>query len=161
MAISQSKMPSSRRSQNRWFWTDASFEERSIWIQLTSVAVGLGAYVIAAGRMLYDGIDLLAAYMPLFAIAVVFIVAVNVAGHIAAAIASRPEGRDERDRLITWRAESNSSWILGVGVIVAIIGLIAPIGEVWIAHLLLLSLFVAEVVKDLNQLVYYRRGATV
>jgi hypothetical protein len=112
---------------------------------------------LAAGGMLYDGIDLLVAYMPLFAVAVVFIVAVNVAGHIAAAIASRSEGRDERDRLITWRAESNSAWILGVGVIVAIIGLIVLIGEVWIAHLLL-SLFAAEVVKDVNQLVYYRLG---
>jgi hypothetical protein len=85
-------------------------------------------------------------------------VGVNVAGHIVAAIASRPEGRDERDQAIMWRAVSNSSWILGGGVIVAIVGLIAPIGEVWVAHLLLLSLFAAEAVKDISQLVYYRLG---
>lgn len=158
MAVSRSRVPSSPPSRNRRVWADASFDEKSVWIQLASVVVGLGAYFVVAGRMLFDGIDVLAAYMPLFAVAVVLIVAVNVAGHTVAAIASRPEGRDERDRLITWRAESNSSWILGVGAIVAIIGLIAPIGEVWVAHLLLLSLFAAEVAKDVNQLVYYRRG---
>lgn len=158
MAVSQSKVPSNRPSHSRWFWADASFAEKSVWIQLTSVAVGLGVYFIAAGRMLFAGLDVLSAYMPLFAVAVALIVAVNVAGHVVAATVSRPEGRDERDRLIRWRAESNSSWMLGVGVIAAIVCLIAPIGEVWIAHLLLLSLFAAEVVKDVNQLVYYRRG---
>jgi uncharacterized membrane protein HdeD (DUF308 family) len=158
MAVSRSRVPSSPPSRNRWAWADASFDEKSVWIQLASVVVGLGAYFVVAGRMLFDGIEVLAAYMPLFALAVVLIVAVNVAGHIVAAIASRPEGRDERDRLITWRAESNSSWILGVGVIVAIIGLVVPVGEVWVAHLLLLALVAAEVAKDVNQLVYYRRG---
>jgi hypothetical protein len=36
--------------------------------------------------------------------------------------------------------------------------MIAAVGEVWVAHLLLLSLFLAEVAKDITQIVYYRRG---
>jgi hypothetical protein len=96
--------------------------------------------------------------MPLFAVAAVFIVAVNVAGHVAVAIASRRDGPDQRDRLIGWRAESFSSWILGAGVLVAIGGLVVSVGAVWVAHLLLLSLFLAEITKDVAQLVYYRQG---
>ena len=77
---------------------------------------------------------------------------------MAVAIASRPDGRDERDRLISWRAESNSSWILAVGILTAITCMIVSVGEVWVAHLLLLSLFIAEITKDIVKLVYYRRG---
>ncbi len=136
----------------------ASFEEKSVWIQLVSLMIGLGGYFVVAGRMLLGGVSELTAFMPLFAVAVALIVAVNVAGHVVAAIASRPDGPDERDRLIGWRAESNSSWILGVGVLAAIACLIGSVGEVWIAHLLLGSLFIAEVAKDIGQIVYYRRG---
>ena len=137
---------------------NASFEEKSVWIQLISIVIGLGVYFVVAGRMLFNGVNELVAFMPLFAFAVVFIVAVNVTGHVVAAIASRAEDPDERDRIIAWRAESNSSWILGVGVLAAIACLIVSVEEVWVAHLLLLSLFIAEVAKDVNQLVYYRRG---
>lgn len=158
MATTKSDAPRSRRFNQPKFLRDASFEEKSVWIQLTSITVGLGLYFIVAGNMLLNGVNVLFAFVPVFTFAVVLIVAVNVAGHIAAAVASRPDGRDERDRLIAWRAESNSSWILGVGVIAAIICLIASVGEVWVAHLLLLSLFVAEAAKDVMQLVYYRRG---
>ena len=81
-----------------------------------------------------------------------------VIGHVAVAIVSRTDGRDERDRLIEWRAESNSSWILGAGVVMAICGLIVSVDAVWIAHFLLVSLLIAEVAKLGSQLVYYRRG---
>ena len=158
MAVSQRKVSRSRPSHKPRFSMNASFEEKSVWIQLISLVIGLGAYFVIAGSMLYNGVHVLIAYMPLFAVAVVFIVAVNVTGHIVAAVTGRPDSPDERDRLIAWRAESNSSWILGVGVIAAIAGMVVSLGEVWIAHLLLLSLFMAEVVKDVSQLVYYRRG---
>jgi len=158
MAISKSKAPRRRPSHQSMVPMNASFEEKSVWIQLVSLVFGLGLYFAVAGSMLLGGVAVLAAYMPLFAVAVAFIVAVNVTGHIAVAIASRPDGPDERDRLIGWRAESNSSWILGVGVIVAIGCMTLSVGEVWVAHLLLLSLFIAEVAKDVAQIVYYRRG---
>ena len=157
MATTRRQFPPSRPSKTR-FPMNASFEEKSVWIQLISLVTGLGLYFAVAVSMLYNGATVLIAFMPLFAFAVVFIVAVNVAGHAVLAIASRPDGPDERDRLIAWRAESNSSWILGAGVIAAIGCIILSIGDVWVAHLLLLSLFIAEVVRNVNQLVYYRRG---
>ena len=137
---------------------DTSFEEKSVWIQLSSLVVGLGGYLVVAGLMLSDGVSALPAFVPVFAVAVVLIVAINVAGHVVAAIASGGDGADERDRLIGWRAESRSSWILGVGVIGAIIALILSVDGVWVAHLLLISLFSSEVAKEVLQIVSCRRG---
>ncbi len=137
---------------------NTSFEEKSVWIQLISLVVGLGGYLVVAGFMLSNGVSLLPPFVPVFALAIVLIVAVNVAGHVVASIFSRPDEADERDRLIDWRAESRSSWILAVGVIGAIIALILSVGGVWVAHLLLISLFGSEVAKNVLQIVYYSRG---
>lgn len=135
-----------------------SFEEKSVWIQLVSVAIALGAYFAVAATMHANGVDILIPYMPLLVLAVVVIVVINVAGHIVAAITGRPEKRDERDRLITWRAESNSGWILAVGAMGAITAMLFGLGDVLVAHILLASLFIAEIVGFTLQLVYYRRG---
>lgn len=136
----------------------ASFEEKSVWVQLVATSGVLGAYFVVAGRMYAVGVRHLVPYVPLFAVAVVALVAVLVVGHIAVVVASRPEGRDERDRLIGWRAESHSGWILASGVILAIMGMIASYDDVLVAHLLLLSLLVSQVTAFVLQLVYYRRG---
>lgn len=137
---------------------DMSFEEKSVWIQLGSLVVGLGGYLVVAGLMLSNGVRVLPPFVPVFVVAIFLIVAVNIAGHVVAAVTSRSDEADERDRLIGWRAESGSSWILGVGVIGAIMALILSVGGVWVAHLLLISLFGSEVTKDVLQIVYYRRG---
>ena len=135
-----------------------SFEERSVWIQLVGTVLGLGAYFVVAGLMLARGVSALPAYAALFGVAVVLMVILLVAGHIVAAVAARPEGRDERDRLIEWRAESSSSWLLAMGVLAAVTGMLFSIDEVWLAHLLLLSLFLSEVLGFVLRLLYYRRG---
>lgn len=137
---------------------NASFEEKSVWIQLVGMVAVLGGYFVVAARMLSNGTTVLGAFVPLFIAAVVLLVVVLVVGHIAVAIAGRPDGRDERDRRIGWRAGSNSSWLLGAGVLTAITGLVISIEAVWIAHLLLLSMLLSEVVGFIFRLVYYRRG---
>ena len=98
------------------------------------------------------------AYVPVFVVAVVLMVIVIVVGHIAAALAGRPDGRDERDRQIGWRAESNSGWLVATGVLTGISAMVASVPDVYVAHLLLLSLFLSELLKLVLQLVYYRRG---
>jgi uncharacterized membrane protein HdeD (DUF308 family) len=137
---------------------NASFEEKSVWIQLVGMVLVLGAYFVVAGRMLAAGVTALPAYAALFAVAVVLMVILLVTGHVVAAIASRPEGRDERDRLIGWRAEHNSSWLLATGVLSAVTAMVFSVDPVWVAHLLLLSLFLSEVLGFVLRLVYYRRG---
>lgn len=135
-----------------------SFEEKSVWVQFLSLVLVLGAYFIISGFMLARGVLALAPYVPLFAVAVVLLIIVLILGHALAAVTGRAEPRDERDRLIGWRAESNSSWLLGAGAFTAICALIAGIAPVWIAHLLLASLFASEILKLSLQILYYRRG---
>ncbi len=137
---------------------NSSFQERVVWITLVSLLVVLGAYFVVAGFMLQAGVTQLVAYVPLFAITVVLLVASMAAASIVAAIVGRPEPADERDRLFGWRAESSSSWIVGVGVLMAITAMVLGVDNVWTAHLLLLSLLLSEVVKATLQLVFYRRG---
>ncbi len=135
-----------------------SFEERSVWVQLVSLVVVLGGYFVVAGLMMREGVPVLIAFLPLFVVAVVLLVIVLALGHIIALFWGKPEGRDERDRLIEWRADSNASYVLGGGVLIAIAGMVFEINSVWIAHLLFLLLLLSEVLKLTMQLVYYRRG---
>ena len=137
---------------------NTSFEETSVWIQLGATVLGLGGYFVVAARMHAAGVTALPAYVPLFVVAVVLMVLLLTVGHAVAAIVHRPEGRDERDRLIGWRAESNSSWLLGAGVLAAVTAMICSVDNVWIAHLLLMSLVASEVPAFVLRLVYYRRG---
>jgi hypothetical protein len=137
---------------------DTSYEERSVWVQLVSLAVVLGGYFVVAGVMMRDGVPVLIAFLPLFVVAVVLLVIVLALGHILALFWGKPEGRDERDRLIEWRADSNASHVLGGGVLIAITGMVFEINNVWIAHLLFLLMLLSEVLKLTMQLVYYRRG---
>ncbi len=137
-----------------------SFEEESVWIQLISTGVILGAYFFVAGVMMAQGVDHLVPYIPVFAVAVVLLVVVLTLGHILAAIAGRPGQRDERDRVIAWRAEHNSSWLLAVGVFVAIGAMVAGVETVWIAHGLLASVYASELLRFAFQIKYYRLGVS-
>jgi hypothetical protein len=118
----------------------------------------LGSYFAIAALMVSNGTTAMIAFVPLFIAAVVLLVVVLTVGHVVIAIAGRLDGRDERDQQIEWRAESNSSWILGAGVITAIAGLVVAVEPVWIAHLLLFSMLLSEVARFTLQIIYYRRG---
>ena len=137
---------------------NASFEEKSVWITLASLLTVFGYYFVVAGGLLAEGVTELAPYLPLLVVTVVLLVVVLVAAHTIVAIASRPDGRDERDRIISWRAEHNSSWLLATGVLGAIFGLALSIEAVWIANGLMFALFLSEVLGHSLQLFYYRRG---
>ena len=104
------------------------------------------------------GVTAVIAYAPTFAVTVALLVTMLVTAHIVVAVANRPDGRDERDQIIGWRAENNSSWLLASGIFLAIVALALPIERVWIANGLLLALFLAEVLKRALQIYYYRRG---
>lgn len=136
----------------------ASFEERSAWIQLTSLVVALGGYFIAAGVLLAEGATELTACMPLFVMAIVVVIVINVVFHVLAAVAGRAEDADERDRVIVWRAEAGSGWVLACGVFFALCALLFRLAPVWTAHLLLLFWFLSDTLRCALQLRYYRAG---
>ncbi len=137
----------------------ASFEEKSAWITLVCLLVLFTGYFAVAAQMLAAGVTESAVpYVPVFTLVVILLVVVLSVGHTIAAVTNRPEGRDERDRIIAWKAENHSSWLLGVGVLAAAFALATPIGPAWIANGLLMALFLAELLKHSLQPFYYRRG---
>lgn len=136
----------------------ASFEEKSVWVQLGAMLVGLGAYFVIAGRMLASGVREMNAFVPLFIAAVVVMVILMIVAYIVAALARTPEGRDERDRLIAWKAGHRSAWLAAAGAFAAVTCMATGVDAVWTANLLLLSLALAEVLGFVLQIVYYRRG---
>jgi hypothetical protein len=138
---------------------NASFEEQSVRITLGSLVAVYVLYFFLAGRMLLAGVTEVIAFAPLLVITTVLLVVVLSLGHVIVAVATRVEGRDERDELIEWRAEHNSSWVLGAGAFLAICGLATSVGPAWIANGLLASMFLSEVLKRLLQLHYYQRGS--
>jgi len=136
----------------------ASFEEKSAWVQLAAILVGMGAYLVIAGQLLASGVRHTAPFTALFAVAVVGLVLILIAGHAAAAATSRPEPPDERDRLIAWRAEHHASWLLGAGAILAIACLALGVENVWTANLLVLALAASEALAMSLRILWYRRG---
>lgn len=136
-----------------------SFEERSVWVQLVGLGLVLGGYFASVGPMLARGVTHMAPYIAVFAVCLVLLIVVEIVGHIVAAVVGTPEDADERDRLIGWKAEARSSWVLGVGVFGAIGMLAFGVEAVWVANGLLLSLFASEMLKLVLQVVSYRRGA--
>ena len=137
---------------------ETSFEEKSVWIQLAGMVLVLGGYFAIAGTMLARDATTIAPFIPLFIIATILMVVVFAAGHAVAAMAGRPESRDERDRLISWRAEARSAWVLGAGVIVAIGCMAISMSTAWIANILILSMFLSQVLCLTLQIISYRRG---
>ena len=139
----------------------ASFEEKSVWVQLVTMLLVMGAYFVVAGGMMAEGVMKMAAYAGLFIVTVIAHVVLLVVGYIVAVVSGlprEPEDADERDRLIDWRSESRSAWIVGVGSLTAVTAMVFEVQNVWIAHILLLSMFLAELVKNSLQLLAYRRG---
>lgn len=137
-----------------------SFRETSAWITLVTVAVCFGVYFgsIATGSVSPRGFDTL----HLLILCVGALVMLQIVSHaVAAAIAPKDARapRDERERLIAWRAQSIGYYVLMVGVL----GLAAPghFGHpaVDLLNFALLDVVVATLVVAVAQIVMYRRSA--
>ncbi|MDG1891344.1 MAG: hypothetical protein P8L18_08535 [Verrucomicrobiota bacterium] len=136
----------------------SSFEEKSNLIQLGSMFLSFGVYVALAGSMFQGEEVRLMDFAPLVFVAILLLIFSNAAGHAVVAIASRRDTRDERDKLIEWRATMHVSWITPAGVICGIAGLFLEVQPILLAHLLLGSLFLSEMGKSLFRLYDYRSG---
>ena len=89
------------------------------------------------------------------------LVIVSVVGQIAVAVRSPKEAtapRDERERLITWRAGSVSAYVLEVVAFLAIALAMAQVDWFWIANTVLALWVLAEIVDGGVQLSLSRRG---
>ncbi len=143
---------------------EQSYAEKSAWVMLATLLAAFGWYFYSHGGALMAGSltfgDMLGAMIGL----VVLIVVVEVTFHVMLGIEAAHDSRlseltetDERDDLIDVKSERFASYILSSGAIGGIFSA-AFLSPVLTAHVLLLTLVTAEVVKLVSQLAYYRRG---
>jgi hypothetical protein len=105
-----------------------------------------------------------------FIFAVIAIVVIQIVYHIVLALESKPEPKDERDILIECKAYRNAYFSLATGAFLVISCVIMAVlmhdatpariivTPFLIVNLVLLFMVLAELVKYLSQLFYYRRG---
>ena len=145
---------------------DLSYQEKSILGSLLAMVVVYGYYFAAVLRD---------ASSPEFKVgrlvlAVIAIIVIEIVYHIVLALESKPEPKDERDILIECKAYRNAYFLLATGAFLVIACVImaglardaAPtriiVTPFITVNLVLFFMVLAELMKFLTQLYYYRRG---
>ncbi len=136
---------------------DLSFQEKSLWVMFLGMLVVFGYYFSMA--LPTDAVDVLPQHKVLFGVAVAYLVASQVAGHILIAIVDPRDETDERDRLIELKGTRVGSWVLAVGVFVTLVVAVQTQGNFLFTHVLLGSWVLAQLAETGSQLYLYRRGA--
>lgn len=134
-----------------------AFNEKSAWIMLAALLWIFGGYAWS----LYEAGSFGAGTTGVMIASIVAFVVVIVIAHIAAAILSPKSAdadEDERDRTIELRAEEVSGLVLGSAVFGALVAALVR-GEYLVANILFLGLAASELVKNLYQIILYRRSA--
>jgi hypothetical protein len=135
-----------------------SFREKSAWISLASLLIVFGVYFWNVARIIARKTAL--SDFPLFFSLLVALIVAEVVLHLLIAMQSPGDARtpkDERERLIELKATRIAFFVLLVGALVSIATMHLKVG-VWVmAHCVLLSVVVAEVVKFGTQIILYRR----
>ena len=145
---------------------DLSYQEKSILGSLITIVVVYGYYFAAVLRD---------ARQPEFnlgrlVLAVIAIIVIEIVYHIVLAIEQKPEPKDERDILIASKAYRNAYFLLATGAFLVIACVVmaglardaAPtriiVTPFITVNLVLFFMVLAELMKFLTQLFYYRRG---
>ena len=144
--------------------TDLTFEEKSNWISLLSILALYGVYFMGV----LDGIEetsmtgMAASMLGI----IIYLVIVEIVGHIAISIFHKPERTDERDRFVTARAASWGYFVLYSGVVILLGYLIIKgalnegtslsISLIDITNLLLFIVVFSEVIHFAARLFFYR-----
>jgi hypothetical protein len=148
---------------------DLSYQEKSILGSLLATVVVYGYYFVGALRSIGEG-DLSSVHLGRLIFAVVAIIAIQIVYHIVLSVEGGVERKDERDILIECKAYRNGYFSLATGAFLVIgcvimaalagdpAGTRITVTPFLIVNLVLLFMVLAELVKLLTQLFYYRRG---
>lgn len=120
--------------------TDITYQEKSIWGSLIATLIVYGRYFTSGSPGGLVG-------------TIVALVIIQIIAQTVIAVASKPEPKDERDRLIDARAYRAGYLLLVIGIILCMNIAVSPT-----VNALLMALVVSEVGKSITQLYYYRRG---
>lgn len=136
---------------------DLTFEEKSLWVLFLGL---LGVYGYYFSMVLpTDAVNVMPQHKVLFAVAVAYLVASQVVGHILIAIVDPRDDTDERDRLIELKGTRVGSWVLAAGVFITLVVAVQTEGNFLFTHVLLGSWVLSQLVEIGSQLYLYRRGA--
>lgn len=136
---------------------DLTFEEKSLWVLFLGL---LGVYGYYFSMVLpTDALNVMPQHKVLFAMAVAYLVASQVVGHILIAIVDPRDDTDERDRLIELKGTRVGSWVLAAGVFITLVVAVQTEGNFLFTHVLLGSWVLSQLVEIGSQLYLYRRGA--
>ena len=144
---------------------DLSFEEKSVWGSLLAIGLSSWLFFPAAFAHVNAGAEP-AGLLGRVVFVVGVLIAVEVVYHTIIGASSRAHESDERDALISLRADRNAGFVLGF-TLFWIIGLImfrsmrpdlSPPEAFMIAIYILLALTVSEAAKLVSQIWYYRAG---
>jgi hypothetical protein len=138
-----------------------SFREKSVWISFVSILIVFGYYFTTVARAMLG----LRSESNLFAVLVVAIAALvvlEVVLHIIVAIQSPSEARsprDERERLIAFKATQIGFYVLIIGALAGIFTMHLGAGRRDVGNAVLLAIVIAQLTKYGAEIVYFRRGA--
>jgi hypothetical protein len=139
---------------------DMSYQEWSIMGSLAAMLVVYGYYFAAVLRH----VGQLEFALGRLIFAVIAIVVIEIVYHIVLALETHPEPKDERDVVIEAKAYRNAYFAYSTGAFLVISAVIAAglarvaITPFLVVNLVLLFMVLAEVVKLVTQLLYYRKG---
>jgi uncharacterized iron-regulated membrane protein len=139
-----------------------SFREKSAWISLFLYLGIYGFYFARVATALSRGQADAAHFLGLFGQSVVMFVAATIVLTVVAAVLAPKDAQapqDEREKLITLKANSASGTVLAGGVVLVIGILFYGANDFLAINLLFFALVLSEVYKVAAQLVLYRRGA--
>ena len=136
---------------------DLSFREKSLWLMFVTLIVAFGFYFLTV--LPPGAANVRPPEVILFVVALVFLVLMQIVGHVVIAIMDRRTDEDERDRLIELKGTRNASYVLATGVFFALCAALLSDGNFVFTHLLLAFWVLAQLVEIGSQLVLHRRGA--
>jgi hypothetical protein len=132
-----------------------SFREKGAWVQIVAILLVYGFY----GAQLLGSTPTPMGAIVMLIGSTILMILISIAGHTAIAMFSRPEGVDERDQLVALRGTRNGFHALAAGVWCVIFLAIASPRPVLLAYAALGAFVLAELVRLVSQVVYYRTGA--
>ena len=134
-----------------------SFREKSLGLMFVTLAVTFTLYFATVLPLKAPNVQ--PQHVALFALAVVILTIIAIAGHVIIAILDRRTATDERDRLIELKGKRNASYVMATGVFLALcIPLLTP-GTFLLTHVLLGFWVLAQLTEIGSQLILLRHGA--
>lgn len=137
-----------------------TFQEKSNWILVVVMGVVYGWYFAAVLPEARSTPVVDIEYQTTLLLMVIPLVVVAAIGHIVIAAMSPKDSdaSDERDKWIDLHGNRIEVYVLSVGALGSLFLAMAEFEHFWIAHAILATLVLSEIIGGLTKIAFYRRG---